>query len=247
MHVLSPKQNLLLDTVSKFGIISGKQILRYLKGELIKPTLYKVKNQLMAMGLIGTEKVGLDTVFYITEKGASYTGDYTIGYTSFPITTLKHDLLVNECILTYLEIGEENSYITNIEFISDKTLLKQELEEAIFLSKQDEDKMVKKNSVRLRNRIPDFVLITTLNANGQEVKQYKAYEVELHAKSKNRYTDKFLHYKQLIKIEKRYRNVTYIVPDKIVYNAVARASTDTLTMNEDITLKMLQEVIKIEQ
>ncbi|MGX5742747.1 replication-relaxation family protein [Bacillus toyonensis] len=243
LGLLSEKQTLLLNAVSKFGIITKKQIERYLKNELKHSTLYKVRNQLMDMGLIAVEKAGYNTVFYITEKGARHTGDTTIGYTSFPAVTLNHDLMVNECILTYLEIAKARGQ--NVDFVSEKTLLKYELENAIFLTSEEK---VKKNSVKLRNRIPDFVLLVrNADTNGNEHTMSFAYEVELHAKSKARYDDKFAHYKQLIERDHYYSNVTYIVADNVVKNAVVRASSDKLKVNEQIHFKMLNEVVKIEQ
>ncbi|PEK34113.1 hypothetical protein [Bacillus pseudomycoides] len=240
LGILSEKQSLLLNAVSKFGLITKKQIERYIQGGIKHSTLYKVRNQLIDMGLIAVEKAGYNTVFYITEKGARHTGDTTVGYTSFPAVTLNHDLMVNECILTYLEILKARGQ--NVDFVSEKTLLKYELENAIFLTSEEK---VKKNSVKLRNRIPDFVLlIKNIDASGNEHTISYAYEVELHAKSKARYDDKFAHYKQLIERDNYYTNVTYIVADNTVKNAVVRAASNKLKVNEQIHFKMLDEVVK---
>lgn len=202
--MLSKKRFEILKLIDKHGIMTRKQILKYV--QIANLNLLKGLKVLEEHEFIATYKLARGYAHYITKKGSEYVGEINFGYVKSGgrpnLAILEHNLLLNDCILQgidYIKNNATEKELGNIEIITER----QQLAE-VFLDLDWKKRTATSDKRQVRNRIPDFLLKFTYG--GREF--IHACEVELSQKNKARLTAKLRWLKEQIDLG-NYTHVVY--------------------------------------
>lgn len=203
---LSEKRKEVLRVIDRHGILTREQLLKRVD-IAYKNMVYAVK-QLEELGYIATYKLARGYAHYITKKGSEYIGLINFGYVSSGgspnLAILEHNLLVNDCILEATADIRKHLGDIRVDIVTEREQLA-EIMLNIDLSRLKPEER-RRNKLRERNRVPDFLLAFK---NQKEQKIVSAYEVELSRKTIQRLRGKLLWYKQ--QLEKNvYTHIWYM-------------------------------------
>lgn len=204
--ILTKKQKILLQLINKFGVITIQQAIEYLKGDISFKTVYTSKSRLCDLQFIEEVKFGNHLILYIKEAGTFYLDSKLPGYTRISYTTLQHTLTTNDCLIATRKIYAER----NLEclFVTERELRRE------YVDKHFVDGVVDFKKLRhVSKEFPDFVI--------EEAGKRIANEVELNAKSKKRYEEKFKKYQVEVQ-NGSYKRVIYMVANHHISNAVQK-------------------------
>jgi hypothetical protein len=211
--ILSEKRIELLKIIDKYGILTRKQIHEHVN--IAEINLFKGIKKLQELEFIGTYKLARGYAHYITKKGSEYIGTLNFGYVksggSPNLAILEHNLLVNDCIFQAISNLKSRGIESEIQILTEREQLAE-----IFLTldlSRGNASQKKSQKMRVRNRIPDFVLIFDY---GEKEYRY-VYEVELSRKNTARLKNKFLWLKDQL-ISKNYSNINYMCRDEKLEN-----------------------------
>lgn len=206
MGLLADKQESVLRAINRFGVISSTQLTKYLHGNVSHVTVYNTKKKLLSLGFVSEEKIGYQLLIAIKPSGVDYLGSNLTQFTKVNYSQLKHQLMMNDCILALKDL--ESKKEQEFQFISERELRSEYLDQNF--SKSD-----RKNTTKLKkvaDRIPDFLVVEP----GGRI----AHEVELTQKSSKRYLEKMARYRDEI-LNGRYKLVRYLCEDKQILETVA--------------------------
>lgn len=205
MELLGAKQEKVLKLVDRFGVITSTQIINFLKGEISHVTVYNSLKKLVQLGFVGEEKIGYQLIVFIRPRGVDYLNSSLTAFTKINYSMLKHQLIMNDCILAFKHLANKRSL--SFEFISERELRSNYL-------RQNFSKEERRNTTLLKkvpDRIPDFVLV--------EGERKIACEVEITLKSKKRYEEKFERYEDEI-LSGEYSVIRYLCDDENIMQTV---------------------------
>ena len=207
--ILSEKRIELLKVIDKYGILTRKQIHKHVN--IAEINLFKGTKKLQELEFIETYKLARGYAHYITKKGSEYIGMLNFGYVksggSPNLAILEHNLLVNDCIFQAISNLKSRGIKSEIQILTEREQLA-EIFLTLHLSRGNASQK-KSQKMRVRNRIPDFILIF----NYDETEYKYVYEVELSKKNTARLKNKFLWLKDQL-INKTYSNINYMCRDE---------------------------------
>lgn len=220
--MLSEKQSEILSVIDRHGVMTKKQI-----SDRVTLTYARVVNALQKLeklGFIRVYRVTREYCYYITKKGSEYRGLLSFGYVKNEkepnLALLRHNLLVNDSILEDLKEAQAKLPNTEITVVTEREQLAEShllLDSSLLPAKE-----LRKEKLRIRNRIPDYLLKIPLSA---ETILNNAYEVELSRKGSvalKRKLEWYLHNQKQGLIG----HVTYVYEDEAVHRYVARVAKD---------------------
>ncbi len=205
MHLLGGKQEVVLESINRFGVITSTELIDFLKGNVSHVAVYNARKKLLSLGFIGEEKIGYQLILYMKPSGVEYLGSELTAFTKINYSMLKHQLIMNDCIIAFQTLSRKKG--TDFKFITERELRSRYL-------RQNFSKEERQNTTLLKtvpDRIPDFVLFE----NGKKI----ACEVELTQKSSKRYSRKFLRYKDEI-LNGEYDVIRYLCENEQILQTV---------------------------
>ena len=211
MHLLSKKQEAILESINRFGVITSTQLTEFLKGTVSHVTIYNSREKLSSLGFIGEEKIGYQLIMYVKPRGVEYLNSELTAFTKLNLTMLKHQLIMNDCILAFQQLERKNNQ--ELEFITERELRSAYLKNNFTKQQRQDTTLLKK----VPERIPDFVLIE----KGKRI----ACEVELTQKSAKRYNRKFARYKDEL-LNGDYDIVRYLCDDEQIMRTVEQYASE---------------------
>lgn len=233
MELLGEKQKVVLEMINKFGVITATQLVEILKGKVSHVTVYTAKKKLVKMGFIFEEKIGYQLILSMRPSGVSYLGSTLTAFTKVNYTLLKHQLLMNDCILALRTIANSKEYA--FDYLTERELRSNYLE--VNFTAAD-----RKNTTKLKkvpDSIPDFVVT--------ENTKKTAYEVEITQKSKLRYKEKVARYKDEI-LSGEYDEISYLCESKQIRDTVFKYALEGGLVdsegNGDITFQLVGRLLK---
>lgn len=229
VNLLREKQEVVLKSINRFGVITSTQLIDYLKGKVSHVSVYNTKKKLLSLGLIEEEKIGYQLFLYIKPRGVDYLGSKLTAFTKINVSQLKHQLWMNDCLLAFKSLAEKKGQ--DFEFITERELRSNYLTQNFSSKDRQNTTLLKK----VPDRIPDFVLIE----KGKRV----ACEVELTQKSAKRYTQKFARYKDEI-LNGDYDVVRYLCDDEPIMRTVedyaSAAGLDSSMFQRELIWRLLK-------
>lgn len=228
--LLSEKQEEVLKSINRFGIITSTQLSKFLKGRISHVSVYAAIEKLKNLGFIESEKHGKNLIIYMKPSGVSYLGSNLTPFRNINYSQLKHQLVMNDCIL-----GMKNFFLRKemvFKFQTERELRSRFIETNFSKSQKRDSTLIKK----IPDRIPDFVVM-------EEDKKI-AYEVELSQKSGKRYIQKMNMYHSEI-LSGRYQRVRYLCESSHIRNVVAKYAKQEQLNNQHMDLTLVKEVISI--
>lgn len=223
---LSEKRLEILETIDSHGIITRKQLLKYVK--VADLNLRKGLKVLEDNQFISTYKLYRGYAHYITKKGSEYVGKINFGYVKSGkepnLAILEHNLLINDCILQAIDYIKEHAKekeLSEIEIITERQQLSD-----IYLDLDWKRRTSTTNKQQIPSRIPDFLLKFKYGGTAF----IHAYEVELSQKNKARLRAKFHWFKEQIELG-NYTHIIYMYNDESV-------KRNLLDVSQQIGLKL---------
>lgn len=224
--VLTKKRKDVLVLIDRFGVITNRQLEKYLDYMGVN-TVRRGRKQLLDLGFIEERNFGRRKVCAVTKKGSEYVGNIMMGAGS-SYANLQHDLTVNEIVYKLIEQYREKGW--DVIFHTEREVLRE-----LFLSLSYEE-IRKPNKLRhLSKEVPDFLL--DLDGN-----KY-AFELELSRKTNKRIEKKIQQYKRSIE-DGLYSRVFYICKDEAIKKHVDLFAKG---FNLDIRFLMLEQLIDDEE
>ena len=107
MNLLSEKQEYILKSINRFGVITSTQLIDFLKGKVSHVSVYNSKKKLISLGFIEEEKIGYQLVLYMKPRGVDYLGSSLTAFTKINVSMLKHQLWMNDCILAFKSLADK--------------------------------------------------------------------------------------------------------------------------------------------
>lgn len=228
MSVLGSKQEEVLRFIDRFGVITSSQLIAFMKGHISHVSIYNTKKKLVSLGFIGEEKIGYDLILFIKPRGVHYLNSQLTPFTKVNYGLLKHQLLMNDCLLVFKSLAEKRE--KNFDFLTERQL------RATYLD-SNFTQADRQNSTKLKQvpeRIPDFVLVE----DGGRI----AHEVELTQKSSKRYTEKMKRYRDEL-LNGEYKMIRYLCDDEkikeVVSTFAAREGFDKSTFQVELVGRLL--------
>lgn len=207
MSLLGVKQELVLEKINKFGVITSTELIAFLDGEVSHVTVYNSRKKLLSLGFIGEEKIGYQLILYMRPSGVDYLGSELTPFTKINYSMLKHQLIMNDCILALKRLAARKGEAFN--FLTERELRSSYLTQNFTKQQRRNTTLLKK----VPDRIPDFVLF--------EGDRKIACEVEITQKSSNRYQDKFERYQDEI-LNGEYSSVRYLCESERIMKTVEK-------------------------
>lgn len=230
VRLLTEKQEVVLATINRFGVISLTQVAEYLKGQISHVSVYSTKDKLLKLGMIKAEKIGKPLILYIKPTGVEYLGNTLTPFTKINFSTLQHQLTMNDCILALKRLTEKRGDTFN--FISERELRSQYLDQNFSPAERRNATLLK----RVPDRIPDFVV--------EDDEGGIAYEVELTRKTSKRYLRKMERYKDEI-LNGRYRQVRYLCENEKIRQAVTEQAQKADVPPHMLQIEMIGRLLQV--
>jgi hypothetical protein len=205
MTLLAEKQEEVLQMINRFGVITTTQLSTFLKGNISHVTVYHTKRKLLSLGFLTEEKIGYQLILAMRPSGVEYLGSSLTRFTKLNYSLLKHQLIMNDCILALKKISESTGQ--PFEFITERELRSEYIERNFSKSDRRNTTLLKK----IADRIPDFVQVE----NGEKI----ACEVELTRKSSKRYFEKMNRYRNEI-LNGHYNQVRYLCENETIRDTI---------------------------
>jgi hypothetical protein len=230
VNLLGEKQEKVLRVIDRFGVITSTQLIEYLKGEISHVTVYNTKKKLVSLGFITEEKIGYQLILAVRPSGVEYLGSRLTPFTKINFGQLKHQLLMNECIIALNKLAEKKG--KDFTFLTERELRSEYLD-------QNFSKVDRKNPTKLKlvaDRIPDFVVM-----EGEEM---IAHEVELTQKSSKRYQEKLARYRDEI-LNGRYKLVRYLCEDEKIRETIVEHAKKVGIGPQMLQLELVGRLLKV--
>lgn len=227
--LLPKKQEEVLEAINRFGVISSTQLSEYLKGKVSSVTIYAARPRLIELGFIAEEKIGRKLILYMRPSGVDYLGSSLTPFTKINFSGLKHQLLMNECILSLKRLALKSG--SSFDFITERELRSNYLAQNFSKVDRQNPTLLKK----LPDQIPDFVVIE----NGNSV----AHEVELTQKSHKRYLRKFDMYAGEV-LSGRYTKVRYLCDSEKIKQVVIKAAAEKNFRKDVLQLELIERLMQ---
>lgn len=230
MNLLAEKQERVLQVINRFGVITSSQLIEYFKGEISHVTVYNTKSKLVSLGFVAEEKIGYQLILFVRPSGVEYLGSNLTAFTKINYGQLKHQLMMNDCILALKNLAEQKE--RDFNFLTERELRSQYLD--LNFSKAE-----RKNPTKLKqvaDRIPDFVIL--------EGENKLAHEVELTQKSSKRYLEKMARYKDEI-LNGRYKLVRYLCDDEQIRDTIIQHAKKAGVESGMLQLELIGRLLKI--
>lgn len=221
--ILNDSQQMVLDTVNRFGIIKTEQIYDFLQGEFSKVYLYKILKELYDFDLLEKMKIKKYNVHRITQIGNKLSSNSMQNVYQTDLSILQHHLLMNEYLINqYLELSK-NEQILMLNIKTEREIMF----ENITVAYENNYRQATSSLVRtLSKKIPDGII--SFEINGQ--KRVIAHELELTQKYKPRYVTKMKDYREEF-LNGNYTNLIYICRNQSIINKISEVLEEN-----DITL-----------
>lgn len=229
MNLLAEKQEEVLQVINRFGVITTTQLSAFLKGNISHVTVYNTKRKLLSLGFLIEEKIGYQLILAMRPSGVEYLGSSLTRFTKFNYSTLNHQLVVNDCILSLNSIAEKNGL--PFEFITERELRSEYIEQNFSKSDRRNTTLLK----RIADRIPDFVLLE----NDERI----ACEVELTRKSSKRYIEKMNRYRNEI-LNGQYNQVRYLCENETIRDTVISYAQQTGIVSNMLQLELIRRLLQ---
>jgi hypothetical protein len=229
MNLLAEKQEEVLQVINRFGVITTTQLSAFLKGNISHVTIYNTKRKLLSLGFLTEEKIGYQLILAMRPSGVEYLGSPLTRFTKFNYSTLNHQLVMNDCILSLKSIAEKNGL--PFEFITERELRSEYIEQNFSKSDRRNTTLLK----RIADRIPDFVLLE----NDERI----ACEVELTRKSSKRYIEKMNRYRNEI-LNGQYNQVRYLCENETIRDTVISYAQQTGIISNMLQLELIRRLLQ---
>jgi hypothetical protein len=229
MNLLAEKQEEVLQVINRFGVITTTQLSAFLKGNISHVTVYNTKRKLLSLGFLIEEKIGYQLILAMRPSGVEYLGSPLTRFTKFNYSTLNHQLVMNDCILSLKSIAEKNGL--PFEFITERELRSEYIEQNFSKSDRRNTTLLK----RIADRIPDFVLLE----NDERI----ACEVELTRKSSKRYIEKMNRYRNEI-LNGQYNQVRYLCENETIRDTVISYAQQTGIVSNMLQLELIRRLLQ---
>lgn len=214
MGLLGPKQQIILQTINRFGVMTSTQLISFLKGEVSHMTVYKAKDKLNKLGFTFEEKIGRQLILFVRPSGVTFLSSSLTPFTKVNYSMLTHQLLMNDAILALKVIAQRKEKC--FTFITERELRSSYLDVNFNERQRQNTTLLKK----VPDRIPDFVV--------EEENNRIAYEVELTQKSSKRYIEKMRLYKDEV-LNGQYDEIRYLCDTNQIKETV-----DTYALKEGL-------------
>lgn len=230
--ILNDSQKHVLDIINKFGVMTTKQLIKYIDGQYSNSYIYKMIGQFVDYHILKHEKLGKQKYFHLTDVGFDLCSVSMHKFRKVNLAELNHDLQVNDFLIQqWLELKNQ-TLIDDFEILTEREIIYSYLLEA---DKNNHGKS--SNLVRnIRRSIPDGLISFVKEGRNTTI----AYELELTQKFTSRYTQKIREYRNEF-LEGRYDVLIYMCNGIAIQKKIESVIND-LGVNINVQFLQIDEV-----
>lgn len=235
--VLNESQIYILDCINKFGVLTTKQLIKYIDGKFSDIYIYKIITHFEELEIIKRESLGKDKYFYLLTEGFNLASNPMHAFRKIKLSELNHDLAVNDFLIQQQLELKNRTDIEEFNIQTEREIVYSYLSEADRNSYKQIGIQNKSNLLRnLRRNCPDGII--SYRQNGTLINI--AYELEMNQKYVSRYRQKMKEYRNEF-LQGKYNALIYMCNGQAIERKI-KSVLEELQIDININFVQLDEV-----